>query len=227
MHRQAITALLPMKLNSERVPGKNFRLLLGKPLFMWVLDTLLSVESIEKVVINTDARQELVACGLQESDRVVIRDRPRELCGDMVDMNRIINDDICHFKSDIYLMTHTTNPLLSSGTINSAVQKFVEVIESGRYDSLFTVTRHQSRFYDKYGNAVNHNPGELIRTQDLDPLFEENSNLYLFTSESFAKRSARIGEKPLMYEIPKYEAIDIDDPDDFNLAEAQMARITG
>ena len=115
-----IVALLPMKANSERVKGKNFRDFNGKPLYAWILESLLSVKTINQIVINTDARSILRENGLTGSDRVLIRDRRPEICGDMVSMNNVLADDIEHVPADIYLMTHTTNPLLSQATIKAA-----------------------------------------------------------------------------------------------------------
>jgi CMP-N-acetylneuraminic acid synthetase len=215
-----VVALLPMKANSERVKGKNFRDFNGKPLFRWVLDTLLSVPMVDKVVINTDARSVLAENGLVSSDRIEIRDRPEEICGDFVSMNKVIGDDVSNVDSDIYLMTHTTNPLISATTISDALNKFDAALERGTADSLFTVDRIQTRFYRKDCSPVNHDPSCLIRTQDLEPWFEENSNVYLFTKESFKKNNARIGEMPMMYETPKYESIDIDTPEDWDFALA-------
>ena len=215
-----IVALLPMKANSERVKGKNFRPLAGKPLFRWILDSMLSLEEIAQVVINTDARAILAENGLTDSERVLIRDRKPEICGDFVSMNLILADDIASVPADIYLMTHTTNPLLSPETIRKAIQTFEEARAAGRADSLFTVNRLQTRFYREDGSAVNHDPSHLVRTQDLEPWYEENSNLYLFTAESFASTQARIGRKPMMMETPKLESVDIDNPEDWTLAEA-------
>lgn len=215
-----VVALLPMKAHSERVKGKNFRDFCGKPLFRWVLDTLLSVDAIDRVVINTDAREILADNGLTDSDRVLIRDRKPEICGDLVSMNRVLADDVANVDADIYLMTHTTNPLLTADTVRSALAAFREAQAKGRADSLFTVDRIQARFYRADGSPVNHDPDNLVRTQDLEPWFEENSNLYIFTRASFAKTSARIGRKPMMYESPKFESIDIDTPADWDFAVA-------
>ena len=85
---------------------------------------------------------------------------------------------------------------------------------------MFSVTKQQTRFYDKNVVAINHDPKKLIRTQDLEPWYEENSNLYLFTKESFKETGARIGKNPVLFETSKIESIDIDDIDDFNIAEA-------
>tara|TARA_R110001583_G_scaffold72842_1_gene203466 strand:+ start:1186 stop:1830 length:645 start_codon:yes stop_codon:yes gene_type:complete len=206
-----------MKANSERVKGKNFRLLAGKPLFQWILDALLSAPNVDCVVINTDAKNILLENGLQPSERVIIRERKPELCGDFVSMNLILADDIAEVDAELYLMTHTTNPLISSTTISNAIAAFNNNELS---DSLFSVNRVQTRFYKQDMVPVNHNPSDLVRTQDLEPWFEENSCLYLFTRESFSRTNARIGEKPMMYITPALESVDIDDPEDWIMAEA-------
>ena len=212
-----IVALLPMKANSSRVPGKNFRNFCGKPLFRWVLDSLLKVKEIDAVIINTDARDILLSNGLVESERVIIRQRPAEICGDNVSMNLVIADDVKNVKADIYLMTHTTNPLVSFETITLALEKFNAHREQEKADSLFTVNKIQTRFYRGDATAINHDPENLIPTQNLEPWYEENSNLYLFTSESFAKTGARIGLNPVMHVTPLRESIDIDTPEDWDM----------
>lgn len=215
-----IIALLPLKAHSSRVKGKNFRSLAGKPLFSWILDTLLSIPEISQVVINTDARKILIDNGLVESDRVLIRDRKSELCGDEVSMNLILADDIKNTSADVYLMTHTTNPLLSANTINEAISKFLASNEKENVDSLFAVNRHQTRFYKEDCTPINHDPDNLIPTQDLEPWYEENSCLYLFTEDSFVSTNARIGKNPILYETPKLESVDIDEEEDWLVAEA-------
>lgn len=216
--KQNIIALLPMKANSERVRGKNFREFSGKPLFRWMLDTLLAVKEIDQVVINTDARSILEQNGLVDSERVLIRDRRAEICGDLVSMNLVLEDDVSNIDANIYLMTHTTNPLMSADTIRRALKSFKSAQAEKIADSLFTVDKIQTRFYRADCSAVNHDPDNLVRTQDLEPWFEENSNLYIFTRDSFLIRNARIGRHPMMFESPQFESIDIDTPDDWDFA---------
>jgi len=217
-----IVALLPMKANSERVKGKNFRDFGGKPLFKWVLDTLLSVAEIDLIVINTDARHILAEYGLIDNERILIRDRNEEICGDLISMNLIIKDDIKNIDSDIYLMTHTTNPFLSRHSVQAAIEKFQTTVKAGGADSLFTVNKVQDRFYDVDVQPINHDPANLIRTQDLDPWYQENSNLYLFSKDSFYKTDARIGANPTMLVTAPYESTDIDTPDDWELGEVMV-----
>lgn len=215
-----VTALLPMKGNSERVPNKNLKFFNGKPLFHYVLTTLLRSKYIDKVIINTDS--EAIATNAVETfgDRIVIHDRPEEIKGDFVSMNKIINYDVQHYESDYYIQTHSTNPLLRVETLDGAIEKMIK-IDDEEYDSIFSVTKLQFRLYDKEGQPFNHNPKELIRTQDLEPLFEENSNFYIFSKESFENANKkRIGLKPLMFESDKIESIDIDELQDFMIAES-------
>lgn len=216
----SVVALLPMKAHSERVRNKNFRDFNGKPLFRWILDTLLSVTEISEVIINTDARPILAEHKLSDSARIRIRDRKPEICGDFVSMNKVLEDDVINVQANVYLMTHTTNPLLTADTIRKALRRFEEESAVGGQDSLFTVNKFQTRFYKENGAPINHDPNKLVRTQDLEPWFEENSNLYIFTRESFIKEKARIGKRPVLFETPKLECIDIDDQDDWELALA-------
>lgn len=218
-----IVALLPMKAHSARVTSKNFRTFAGKPLFRWILDTLLSMSEVERVVINTDARDILAQNGLTNGDsngRVMIRERKPEICGDFVSMNLVLADDVQAINSEAYLMTHTTNPLLNAETIRKGIQQFEAARKSGAADSLFSVNKIQTRFYREDGSAVNHDPNNLIRTQDLEPWFEENSNLYIFDRSSFATTGARIGLKPTMLVTPPLESVDIDDADQWRMAES-------
>ncbi|MDB5037075.1 MAG: Cytidylyltransferase [Bacteriovoracaceae bacterium] len=215
-----IVALVPIKANSERVKGKNFRPLAGKPLYRWIVDTLLSVPAIDQVVINTDAKERFSETGLTESKRLLLRQRRPEICGDFVSMNRVLEDDIENVSSQYYLMTHATNPHLSAEVISKGIDLFLSNLKSGKCDSLFSVNKFQGRFYRGDGSAINHDPKNLIRTQDLEPWYLENSCLYLFTRESFMTTQARIGKKPFLYEIPLVDSVDIDDQETWNLAES-------
>jgi CMP-N-acetylneuraminic acid synthetase len=206
-----------MKANSVRVRDKNFRDLNGRPLFRWILDTLLRIKLLDLVVINTDASEILKQHGVASSDRLLIRNRPTNICGDEVSMNRILADDITHVPADLYVMTHTTNPLISYKTIEDAIETFLK--NSEKNDSLFSVNKTQARFYRADGTPVNHDPNNLIQTQALEPWYKENSNIYIFTRDSFSKTNSRIGLSPIMFETPMIESTDIDTYDDFELCE--------
>ena len=217
----SLVALVPMRHHSQRVPGKNYRPLAGKPLFHHILETLLAVPEIDQVVVDTDS--EPVMDGLrQHFPQVTIVNRPKNLRADDVPMNDILLHDTAQVQADFYLQTHSTNPLLRPETVSRAIGTFL-----GAYpekDSLFSVTRWQTRLYDQHGTAINHDPSVLIQTQDLPPVYEENSCLYIFTRENLLKRHHRIGENPILFEIDAAEAWDIDEELDFEITDFMMRR---
>ncbi len=216
-----LAALVPMRHHSQRVPGKNYRPLAGKPLFHHILETLLAVPEIETVMVDTDS--EPVMDGVRRLfPTVKLIPRPEHLRADNVPMNDILLHDTAQVDSDFYLQTHSTNPLLTSASISRAIQSLFT--NYPKHDSLFSVTRLQTRLYDKDGRAVNHNPLELIQTQDLPPVYEENSCLYIFTRENLVRKRHRIGDSPLMFEIPADEAWDIDEELDFAICDFLMGR---
>ncbi len=214
-----ITALVPMRHHSQRVPGKNYRLLAGKPLYQHVIETLLACPEIDQVVVDTDSPP--VMDGLRaDYPTVCVLERPEFLRADDISMNEILAYDISQFQADFYLQTHSTNPLLRSQTVSSAIQKFLSIYPF--YDSLFSVTRLQRRLWDELGRAINHNPAVLLQTQDLPPVYEENSCLYIFAKATLLERHNRLGYRPYMFEMPAAEAWDIDDELDFKVTDFLM-----
>lgn len=213
-----IIALVPIKKHSERIANKNFRDFVGRSLYHHIIDSLAQSKYVKEIYINTDS--DIIAEQAPTlSAKVKIIDRPKELRGDFISMNDIIAYDLSQIEEEFFLQTHATNPLLTTNTLNKAVATFFS--KNDEFDSLFSVTKMQTRFYDKNGQAVNHNPSELIRTQDLLSLYEENSNMYIFTKDSFKNNSnRRIGKRPFMFVMDRLEAIDIDELDSFLLAEA-------
>jgi CMP-N-acetylneuraminic acid synthetase len=221
MRNHTLTALVPMRHHSQRVPGKNYRPLAGKPLFHHILETLLKVPEIDTVAVDTDS--EPVMDGVRRFfPTVKLIERPAHLLADDVPMNDILLYDTAQVEADFYLQTHSTNPLLKTETVSRAIQAFDSAYP--QYDSLFSVTRWQTRLYFQDGQAINHNPRELIQTQDLPPVYEENSCLYLFTRDNLVQWHHRIGPKPLMYEIPAGEAWDIDEELDFTICDFLLKR---
>lgn len=214
--RTGIAAIVPMRHDSERVKGKNYRALGGVPLFGHIVRTLLSCESIDQVVIDTDSPtiKKRVA---KDYPEVTVVDRPKHLRDGSTPMNDVLLNTVEEVDAEIYLQTHSTNPLLSCEAIETAIMKFRAA--RGRNDSLFGVTKIQQRLWDAMGQPINHDPAVLARTQDLTPIYVENSCLYLFTKESLVASGNRIGKTPMMFEIDKFEAHDIDDEADFALAE--------
>ncbi|HET6822578.1 MAG TPA: acylneuraminate cytidylyltransferase family protein [Anaerolineales bacterium] len=216
-----LVALIPMRHHSQRVSGKNYRLLAGKPLFHHILGTLLAVPQIAEILVDTDS--DAVMDGLQRYfPQVRVLPRPEHLRADDVPMNDILIHDTAQVQADFYLQTHSTNPLLKPQTVSRAIQSLLTNYPN--YDSLFSVTRLQTRLYDQNGHAINHDPTVLLQTQDLPPVYEENSCLYIFTRENLLKRHHRIGATPLMFEIDADEAWDIDEELDFAITDFLLRR---
>jgi CMP-N-acetylneuraminic acid synthetase len=210
-----------MRHHSQRVPSKNYRSLAGKPLYQHIITTLLAVPEINGVLVDTDSQP--VIDGLRRGfPQVTVVERPESLRADTVPMNEILLYDTSLVEADFYLQTHSTNPLLRPVTVSKAIQTLLA--DYPAHDSLFSVTRLQTRLYDQHGQALNHDPNILLQTQDLPPVYEENSCIYIFTRENLVRRRNRLGERPLLFEIDAAEAWDIDDELDFAITEFLMQR---
>lgn len=221
MSTYSVVALVPMRHQSERVPEKNWSELAGRPLYTYILDTLHQVEEIELIVVDTDSPvlQEGISSGYPQ---VQLIDRPEHLTAGTTPMNEVILHDVGQIESDVYIQTHTTNPLLRPETVQGALKEFQNEFPS--YDSLFGVNQLQSRLWNADGRPINHDPSVLLRTQDLPPVFEENSAIYIFERTTFMQRTNRIGSTPLLFTVPAEEALDIDNELDLDLAAYLISR---
>jgi CMP-N-acetylneuraminic acid synthetase len=219
MRSEKIAALVPMRHHSQRVPGKNYRMIAGKPLYAHIIETLLLVPELSAVIVDTDSNEILE--GLAKNYPTVTRlVRPDHLRADDIPMNEILIHDTGEIQMDFYLQTHSTNPLLKPETISRGINEFLDHYPT--YDSMFGVTRRQVRLWDQLGRPINHNPAVLLQTQDLPPFYEENSCMYIFTRSHLTARRNRLGERPMMFEIDPLEAWDVDNEVDFNIAEMML-----
>jgi CMP-N-acetylneuraminic acid synthetase len=215
-----IVALVPMRHHSERVPEKNYRLVAGRPLYAYILDTLLRCPEVGRIVVDTDSPT--IRAGMAERfPSVEVLERPEHLRAGEVPMNEILWHDVQAIPAEIYLQTHSTNPLLRAETLSAAIQAFRSDSE---HDSLFGVSRLHTRLWAVDGRPLNHDPEQLLRTQDLPPVYEENSCLYIFRRASFLDRRNRIGRTPRLWEIDRIEAWDVDDEVDLQVTECLLAR---
>lgn len=212
----AIAAIVPMRHDSERVVGKNYRPFAGRPLYQHIITTLCACKCIDQVIIDTDspAIRKDVADFFPD---VLLLERPKHLRSGTTPMNDVLLNTVKQVPADFYLQTHSTNPLLSTKTVEAAIRTFFS--HHPTYDSLFGVTRLQTRLWDPLARPINHNQAILLRTQDLPPVYEENSCLYLFDRETLEGGKNRIGKRPYMFEIDRLEALDIDEEVDFIIAE--------
>lgn len=215
-------AIVPMRHNSERVPGKNYRPLAGIPLYHHVIRTLSAVPEIDLIVIDTDSEFIIADCA-EHFPEVQVLLRPEHLRDGAIAMNDVLLNTLDQVDADIALQTHSTNPFLKTETVSAALKLFTE--PGHDFDSVFSVTRLQARLWDGQTRAVNHDPSVLLRTQDLAPLFIENSCFFIFAPELLRQRGNRIGARPYMVEMEPLEAVDIDTEDDFALAAAIAERV--
>ncbi len=215
----SMIAILPMRAGSQRVKDKNIRLIGGKPLYEYILNTLLKTDSINKVVINTDINE--VLDKYADNDKIILVEREESLKGNC-SMNLVIADTLKKVEGEHFIQVHATSPLVKATTIDKAIKKYLDNIPD--YDNMFSVTRIQKRFWNEDATPNNHDPKEAPTTQDLKPLFEENSCFYIFNQESFMKNKNRIGEKPMMYETTLVESMDIDTEDELKIVEALLSK---
>ncbi len=211
-----IAALVPMRHSSERVPGKNYRDFAGKPLYHRVVESLLACEAITEVAIDTDSPT-ILEDAAKFFPSVTLLERPEHLRAGEIPMNDVLLNSINQLDADFFLQTHSTNPLLKAETVQKGVELFLKNFPI--YDSLFSVTKIQSRLWDGLARAINHNPNIMLRSQDMPPVYEENSCMYIFSKEIMVNKHNRVGDRPYLFEIPEEEAQDIDWPLDFTIAE--------
>jgi CMP-N-acetylneuraminic acid synthetase len=224
MSKYQMVAIVPMRHSSERVIGKNYRDFAGKPLFQHIVSSLLECKEISKVVIDTDSPV-IMEQAAKEFPSVQILERPEHLRDGGIAMNDVLLNIIDQVPADFYLQTHSTNPILTAKTIAAGVQKFFSVYPM--YDSLFSVTRKQVRYWDPLARPINHNQNILLRTQDLPPVYEENSCMYIFSKDILLKKHNRIGDRPFLFEMPEIEAQDIDVELNFQVAEFLFKKTRG
>ena len=219
--REPLTAIVPIKHNSARVPGKNLRPFAGLPLFHHILDALESSTLIDMIVVDTDSED--IARSVAESrPHVTVLPRPSHLAQPETPMNDVLEHTIAQLAGDFFLQAHTTSPLLTAPTIDSAIEAFWAHWPT--HDSLFSVSKKQERLWSRKGVPLNHDPQVLLPTQDLEPFFVENSCLYVFNRDVFLDHSSRIGSRPYLFETPDLESIDIDVESDFIIGEAIASR---
>ena len=215
----SFTAILPMRAGSQRVKDKNVRPINSLPLYEYIIRTVREVSLIDRLVINTDIDEVWTKFNLDSYIQLV--KRQPSLAGNC-SMNKVLADTLSQVDGELFVQVHATNPMLKSKTIENALSEFLK--KRDVCDSIFSVTRTQKRFWNEKCEPVNHALYAEPTTQDLDIWFEENSCFYIFSRSSFGKSQNRIGEKPVMYEIDSYEAIDIDTEDEFRLVSKILAQ---
>lgn len=203
-------AFVPIRLNSKRVVGKNLKLLGGKPLMCYILDTLASVKAIDEVYVYCS--QEEVKKYLPE--RVKFLKRPEYLDRDETLGKEIYEEFTKTVDADIYILAHTTSPFMKKETVENALRK----ITDEDYDSAFSCEKVQTFTWYK-GAPLNYSLKEIPRTQTIEPVYVETSAFFMFRRDIWKVHKQRIGFNPYFALVDKIEGVDIDWPEDFDFAE--------
>lgn len=217
VNKQKVVAFIPIKLNNKRVPGKNTKTFFdGTPLMHFIQKTCLKSQMIDAVYIycSDDTVKNYIFPGAK------FLKRPEELDGDDKNANDIIRSFMREIDADIYVNAHATSPFARVETIDACIEK----VASGKYDSAFCAENIKTFMWTN-GKPVNFNPDCFPRTQDLPDFYGETSIAYVFTKDSFIKNNRRLGIKPYIHEVGKIEAMDIDYPEDFDIANAVYKEI--
>ena len=207
-----VIAIVPMKLNNRRLPQKNTKSFTnGKPLCYYILTTLLKVKEINDVYVycSNPEIQDCIPDGVKYLKRSELLDR------DTTKMNEVLQAFAKDVPADIYVMTHTTAPFISAHSIS----KGLDAVITGSYDSSFAAKKLQD-FLSKDGKPFNYELDAIPRTQDLPALYEETSGFYIYKSDVMIKHNRRIGNAPYIVEVGEIESIDIDEAEDFEIADA-------
>jgi CMP-N-acetylneuraminic acid synthetase len=205
-----IVAIMPIKLKNERCPGKNTRILGNKPLMQYELDNLKKTSLCDD--INVFCSSEDVIPFIPEGVKFI--KRPDYLDLPTSNFNQIFSCFMEQIDAEIYVYAHATAPFITVETMRQCI----EAVKSGEYDSAFCAVKLQDYLWQD-GEPLNFDSSNLPRTQDLKPIYQETSGVYVFTREVFQKYHRRVGIKPFIKEVSFKEAVDIDNPEDFELAE--------
>lgn len=205
-------AFVPIKLNSERLPGKNIKAFTnGKPLISYILKTLKLVSIIDEIYVycSSDEIKEFLPHGVN----YLKRDSYYDLSS--TSFNEVLISFAQLIRADVYVLAHATSPFISAESIICGIDK----VKSGNYDSALAVSKLQE-FLWKDGRPFNYEVEHIPRTQDLEPLYTETCGLYVYTADLILNKKRRVGDSPFLIEVSKIEACDINEPIDFDIADA-------
>ena len=208
-------AFVPIRLNSQRVVGKNLRELGGRPLLTHILNALAAAKNIDEVYVycSTPAIKEYLPEGVKFLQRDTRLDSNETLGAEIYDAFTSEVD------ADIYILAHTTSPFIKAETINNAINKVLQ----GQYDSAFSAQKIQT-FAWYGGKPLNYSPTNIPRTQTIEPVYVETSAFYIFRREMWVQHHRRVGNTPYMAIVGPVEGVDIDYPEDFEFAELMIGK---
>ena len=213
-----VVSFIPIKLNNQRLPGKNLMDLNGRPLCDYIFETVSKVSNIdERYVYCSDASIQSYM-----PEKLFFKQRDKYLDGFQVKGLEIIDYFVRDIDADVYVLTHVTQPFTKVESLENAISQVV----SGKYDSAFSAV--EIRDYCWYqGQPLNYNMKDIVTTQNLEPVYMETGAFFIFTKDMFQRLHQRIGERPYMYVVDSFEAVDIDTKEDYDMAQAVAAFLAG
>lgn len=207
-----IVAFVPIKMNNERLPGKNTKSFKnGKPLISYILETLEKVQGLDEIYVYCS--NEVICKYMPKGIKFLKRDTYLDLS--TTSFNEVMSTFVDKVDADYYILTHATAPFISVATF----EKAIEAIKTGQYDSVLTVSELKE-FMWKDDQPINYSPDAIPRTQDLEPYYCETCGMYMFSKELMQKENRRIGHRPYLLKVSKIEALDINEPIDFDICNA-------
>lgn len=216
-----VVSFIPIKLNNQRLPGKNTMLLNGRPMCDYIFSTITNVESIDEKYVYCSDEAIIPYIKPYQDKGLRFLKRDTSLDGFQVKGLEIIERFVNDVDADIYVLTHVTQPFTKSSSIEQALEKVV----SGEYDSAFSAVVLQDYMWTN-GKPFNYDMKNIVRTQDLDPIYMETGAFFIFRKEVFTELRQRIGNKPYIFEIDQFEAVDVDTAEDFEFAKAVAAYLS-
>lgn len=208
-----VVAFVPLKLESQRVTGKNRRILGGKPLWHWIIDALLEATELSEVHVFASPAwfSEVKEFGHQSVRSI---HRSPDLDGDDISGSQLYKAFAEEVPSRFYLLAHATSPFLQARTVDECINAVIH----GPFDSALTVARHQTFVRNASGDPLNFSANNMPPTQRLSPVYSDTSGLYLFSEEQL-RSGQRTGDAPFLKEVDLIEGLDIDSEKDLSLAE--------
>lgn len=210
-----IVSIIPIKLNNQRLPGKNTMMLDGRPLCDYLFETISNVDIIDEKYVYCSDETIIPYIAPYHNKGLVYKKRDKYLDGSLVKGLEIIDHFVRDIYSDIYVLVHVTQPFIK----RSSLEKSIQMVAEGHYDSAFSAVALQDYMWMN-GKPLNYNVKDIVRTQDLEPIYKETGAFFVFKREVFTELGQRIGEHPFICETSQFEAIDIDTADDFEFAQA-------
>jgi len=207
---ERVVAFVPIRTNSKRIKNKNFKIIAGRKLLTYVLDTLANTDLIDMVYVFCSDEKIKKYC----HGKVTFLKRPPLLDGDDVLGIDIYKSFVSSVDSDIYILAHATSPFTKVESLETSINK----IKYEGYDSAFSALEQRTFAWYK-GKPLNYNPENVVRTQDIEPVYIETSGFFMFKKDVLLKHGRRIGFHPYMHIVDNIEGIDIDYPDDLILAK--------